>query len=304
MKSKLYTQMRIIFFFTLLITLNKPTILHSQSNFQNGYLDGYKIGYCYEQLIGCIPPNIGLTPSPSLNESPNSYFDGYNRGFSDGKLKSNSIASKSPYQNRSSYLPKYQPFIPPYEKYFFYINRLNNNYPPSKTNLTEAQIISEALELAKKSEQEYYSSTNRKIRENYTNLIRGFYGSLKNKDQFVLHDGKYNVYIVTNSTKLGTEFHYGGAVVKNGKIEFILFNHDFTKSEMTYVKNNTYWSQLVKSDIAQGRALNIINYILDDALVSDGWSTFRVQAIVGNSFAGEIYVAEVYFLDVLTQNSK
>ena len=78
----------------LFITLlSLPLFLFSQTDFNKGYEKGYKEGYCYEDL-GCLPPNVGLTPSP--NYGYDSYKDGYNRGFSDGKAaKSGNSSSGS-----------------------------------------------------------------------------------------------------------------------------------------------------------------------------------------------------------------
>jgi hypothetical protein len=68
-------------FSTLLIFL----ILFSlgQSNYETGFASGYKAGYCYND-IGCVPPSIPVTPNPLVNESINSWQDGYNRGFGMG----------------------------------------------------------------------------------------------------------------------------------------------------------------------------------------------------------------------------
>ena len=78
----------------LFITLlSLPLFLFSQTDFNKGYEKGYKEGYCHEDL-GCLPPNVGLPPIP--NYGYNSYKDGYNRGFSDGKAaKSGNSSSGS-----------------------------------------------------------------------------------------------------------------------------------------------------------------------------------------------------------------
>ncbi len=86
-----------------------PCMIFSQSDFNNGYKTGYKAGYCYEQGVGCIPPIPPIPPIPRIGE--NTYKDGYNRGFSDGKSKRSSISSNSNSSTRtgtvstSSYTP-------------------------------------------------------------------------------------------------------------------------------------------------------------------------------------------------------
>ena len=55
----------------------------AQSNFQVGFADGYKKGYCFNDPF-CYPPYPPYAPYPTANESYNSYDDGYNRGFQMG----------------------------------------------------------------------------------------------------------------------------------------------------------------------------------------------------------------------------
>lgn len=61
-----------------------------QSNFSNGFSDGYKKGYCQNQGIGCISPLPPIAPTPKIAEKTNSYQDGYNRGFETGLNSQNS----------------------------------------------------------------------------------------------------------------------------------------------------------------------------------------------------------------------
>ncbi len=67
-------------FLSLLLLL--PLLALSQTDFSNGYEKGYKEGYCYEDF-GCISPVSPVSPIPNIGYD--SYQDGYNRGFSDGK---------------------------------------------------------------------------------------------------------------------------------------------------------------------------------------------------------------------------
>lgn len=70
--------------------LSLPLFLFSQTDFNKGYEKGYKEGYCYEDF-GCIPPNTPIPPIPNIGYD--SYQDGYNRGFSDGKSKKSGNSS-------------------------------------------------------------------------------------------------------------------------------------------------------------------------------------------------------------------
>jgi hypothetical protein len=56
----------------------------SQTNYNKGFEDGYKEGWCYGKGIGCIPPIPPIAPIPRIGEDFESYQDGYNRGFQMG----------------------------------------------------------------------------------------------------------------------------------------------------------------------------------------------------------------------------
>lgn len=71
-------------YITLIVILFSININFAQSNFSNGFNDGYKKGYCQNQGIGCLAPIPPISPIPNVNENMNSYQDGYNRGFEAG----------------------------------------------------------------------------------------------------------------------------------------------------------------------------------------------------------------------------
>ena len=56
----------------------------SQTNYDKGFEDGYKEGWCYGKGIGCIPPIPPIAPIPRIGEDFESFQDGYNRGFQMG----------------------------------------------------------------------------------------------------------------------------------------------------------------------------------------------------------------------------
>lgn len=102
-------------FFLLIIIIFSSNKHFSQSNFHKGYAEGFKIGYCYQMSVGCIPPLTPIVPMLNIGESINSYKDGYNRGFIDGNRASNQKVNSSPY-SRESYKPDYIPFTPNYNQ--------------------------------------------------------------------------------------------------------------------------------------------------------------------------------------------
>lgn len=96
MKNK-YLTISIILFFA-------SNLIYAQTNFTNGFNEGYKQGYCQDQGIGCIEPIPPIAPIPKIGENSDNYTDGYNRGFQMGldKGKSNNNTSSNS-TNRTSY---------------------------------------------------------------------------------------------------------------------------------------------------------------------------------------------------------
>lgn len=75
-------------------------IIFSQSNFERGFDNGFKNGYCFDDY-GCIAPFTPFAPIPLLNESYENYNQGYNRGFTVGqRMKTIDITSAK--QNNSN----------------------------------------------------------------------------------------------------------------------------------------------------------------------------------------------------------
>lgn len=102
-KSKIF----LLFFFIILHQLSSG----QATNFEKGYQDGLKNGYCYNvKGVFCTYPITFLFPMPQLNESSESYQDGYNRGFQIG-LDFQRIDKNNPnigyYERLSQTLPNY-----------------------------------------------------------------------------------------------------------------------------------------------------------------------------------------------------
>ena len=79
------------------------------NDYDRGFQNGYKEGYCYNDF-GCISPIPPITPIPLIGESNDNYQDGYNRGFKRGledkqAKKSNSGGNQG---GQGTYVPQQQ----------------------------------------------------------------------------------------------------------------------------------------------------------------------------------------------------
>jgi len=82
MKSILIKLLLAFLFFSNTIDAQENSI---KTQFAKGFEVGFKEGYCYNKYKGnCLTPLTPLSPLPSLNESSQSYQDGFNRGFQTG----------------------------------------------------------------------------------------------------------------------------------------------------------------------------------------------------------------------------
>ena len=79
------------------------------NDYDRGFQNGYKEGYCYNDF-GCISPIPPITPIPLIGESNDNYQDGYNRSFKRGledkqAKKSNSGGNQG---GQGTYVPQQQ----------------------------------------------------------------------------------------------------------------------------------------------------------------------------------------------------
>lgn len=98
-----------------LLLLFFTIVVFGQNNYDRGFKNGYKEGYCYND-IGCVAPIPPITPIPLVGESSDSYQDGYNRGFKTGLEAKQAKKANSGTQTNSGgnqqngqgpYLPRY-----------------------------------------------------------------------------------------------------------------------------------------------------------------------------------------------------
>lgn len=176
---------------SILFFLFFPVFIFAQySSYERGYSKGWQEGYCYENKeIACIPPLSPQPPIPSIEESSDSFKDGYLKGFQHGLAEPNSSGYAST-DEKSRY--KY-----PEEVYKPDINQLalqvlvNRSKRNSYTGKKE-WVISQAYPLWKKIE--------RKKMKNYKERRgndRRYSRKLKNKEVLKLsnlNNGWYKSY--------------------------------------------------------------------------------------------------------------
>tara|TARA_R110002096_G_scaffold435845_1_gene663825 strand:+ start:1197 stop:2495 length:1299 start_codon:yes stop_codon:yes gene_type:complete len=104
-----------------LIFFLSTSFLLAQTEFDNGFKDGYKNGYCQDQGIGCIKPIPPIAPIPNVDENSSSYQDGYNRGF---KMGMKAQTSKPNSTNRQRYQTAKPTFVE--DKMYNPYGNLNN----------------------------------------------------------------------------------------------------------------------------------------------------------------------------------
>lgn len=68
---------------TLLIILFSLVLTTTQPSYCDGWEEGYKEGWCYNQIANCLDPITPNCPIPVMYKEE--WSDGYNRGFVKGK---------------------------------------------------------------------------------------------------------------------------------------------------------------------------------------------------------------------------
>lgn len=83
------------------------------SNYHKGFDVGFTEGYCYNsQTVDCFYPMVPEAPLPRINESKDSYQQGYNRGFQFGMdLKRSHDALQSANVNLNHQLAAFNNYI-------------------------------------------------------------------------------------------------------------------------------------------------------------------------------------------------
>ncbi len=182
----------IIFIFIVNIILSQ--------NFNIGYKDGFKEGFCMDKnnntgtYLGCVSPVV-TPPYPRSTESINNYLDGYNRGLVDG-VRRKEQNSKSTNLNSSYYIPEYTPFTPDLEFYYKLMKQKSENANKIQNNNNENNKTSSELgNHIKEFYENYNSIENIEIRKRYIQLLDETYNSFSSYPAKI-PNGVYNVTVI------------------------------------------------------------------------------------------------------------
>jgi hypothetical protein len=212
------------FIVSLLILFSIGLQSNAQSDFNLGFSDGYKIGYCYNQGDGCfLHITTPFAPIPNFNESSESYLDGYNRGLLLGinareknelKTKQSSQVYGQPY-----YIPQLPSFKPDWSFYQKVLNQSEQNYK----ELEKSKRTDKVDEMVKWFME---NNTPEKVqkRKEYIKLLKAYYSEQKIYPP-TTPNGIYKVTAIYESANY-PDFDEGEAVVENNKMTSFKFQND------------------------------------------------------------------------------
>lgn len=252
-------------FFIYLSTIAQET------NFNKGYKEGFKEGYCYQE-IGCIPPIPPIPPMPSIIESSTSYKDGYNRGFLAGKNKKEEDERKkrqSGYSNNTNSAGR-QWQSTEYQSMF------DDNF---------LSLYTQALQIRQQQQKQQYAELVESARRqkeielqktiNNTNKTLNLYSSLKSKAIRVA-DGWHNVVSLDRVEFCGNRL----VRVENNKI-------------VEYFKDSYKWANQISE-----------NKIIAGGIIDSAKTILKMIPFEESNESSAVYV-EIFFIDyLLNTNSR
>ena len=160
-----------------------------QSQYSIGFKDGFENGYCYGKGAGCIKPVSPVAPVPHIGESSESYTQGYNRGFIEGRRKQenkenySTIEKNLKVNTQPTYIPQIHEFKPDWDFYWKALDRAH-----------QQQQKQQYLQYQQQVQQQYIAEQKYKRRVNYINQVKDDYSSIKGKPK-VIPDGYYTVFV-------------------------------------------------------------------------------------------------------------
>ncbi len=223
-------------FYALFVILMFNCIAKAQTNFNIGFKEGFKNGYCYsnnQSSYYCTPPLPPLPPLPQINESRNSYQDGYNQGMWYGQNQRKKDEYNSSNSAVKSNPPKFNPYVSqspilklsPEEREAYYASRARQNQESAEALGKLLEYIFEGTPegRAKRAQKRAWNLEKKKIKaesEKYQKSVKSNNGNTSKK-------GNANITITTVDNNVN--------IIK--KIE----------------KNTKYFCVIYESDILNGK---------------------------------------------------
>ena len=184
-------------FYVSIVMLILNFVAFGQSNFNIGFKEGFKNGYCYsnnQSSYYCSPPLPPLPPLPQINESRNSYQDGYNQGMwygqnqrkKDEYSSSNSAVKSNPpkFNNHVSQSPILN--LSPEEREAYFASRARQNQESAEAlgKLLEYIIEGTPEGRAKRAQKRAWNLEKKKIKaesEQYQKSVKSNNGNTSKK---------------------------------------------------------------------------------------------------------------------------
>lgn len=155
--------------FNIILSLNS---IYGQ-NFNTGYIDGFKEGFCMNKqnntgtYLECVPPYV--TPPYLRKDSINNYIEGFNKGLIDGVLlKEQNSKSSNIYSGY--YVLEYKPFIPDFNFYKNLIWQKTQNKNRAQNNKIENTGLNNYY-----SPNNYYTTDSIETRKMYSEFLENMY---------------------------------------------------------------------------------------------------------------------------------
>jgi hypothetical protein len=268
-------------------------------NFNIGYKDGFKEGFCMDKnnntgtYLGCVAPVV-TPPYPRSTESINNYLDGYNRGLVDG-VRRKEQNSKSTNINSSYYIPEYKPFTPDLEFYYKLMKQKSENVNKTQNNYTENNKTSSELgNNIKEFYENYNSNENTEIRKRYIQLLDATYSSFSNYPTKI-PNGVYNVTVITLNNKFNHINENSSVIVQDNKIISVRNKNEWDlKSSYTTSYSKSYFPRYNFTNLEFYKDLGINSL---DNNITNGIVNYSVDFFYNNKKDKSYY--KIYFNDFI-----
>jgi hypothetical protein len=262
----------------------------AQSPFATGFNQGFKVGYCYNRGIQCIPPLPPIAPLPNLRESRESYIDGYNKGLLMGLNRANesqysySAGNTAIFQN-APIIPETPLYKPDFTFYSKAMSQADAQYRPKSTEVFTGDI-SDELSAASKA---HHAPEKVKMRKEYRAFILKYFEQLE------------------DIPRIPTGVHEAIHMMGDINVATVMVTVDQNKIVAIVAKNITGEDQIIVDPSYYPTNKNPkIHVIIPSAYIDSGKSKFIRTLYLDQSDEGYPMPLhdELYFLDYITTYKK